>query len=445
MRRSRSDDIAALVKPDRVNQRVYTDPEIFALEMERIFETTWIYAAHESEIPNPGDYVRKRIGRKDVVIVRGDDGEFIGLINRCAHRGSMVVGALRGNAKTFECPYHGWSYTRDGKLLGIPLPSGYAADFDPEDRKWSLRRIPRIDDYRGFIFVSLADAGLDLSTFLEPARDSLDNVVDRSPAGKLIRTGGHFRQLFHGNWKIHVENTFDAIHPAFLHRSSWASVKEWERKRGDDAASESDQMLQMMRANALPLADWDKIPHRALAYGHATSGGFYQAGKIGVARVEPWFETYQRALADKHGDDQAHEILNLNRFNTLIYPNFSLNIRFQEVRLFHPIAAGETILEAFCFKLEGAPEQTFHSAVRFLTSLNSPSSMISQDDLEMFTRMNRIMGQTESDHENAAVWVDFSRGRESEDRRNDAVTVAGSTSEMVFRNMWKAWRDYMAA
>ena len=128
---------------------------------------------------------KQEIGRKDVVIVRGDDGEFIGLINRCAHRGSMVVGALRGNAKTFECPYHGWSYTRDGKLLGIPLPSGYAADFDPEDRKWSLRRIARIDDYRGFIFVSLADAGLDLSTFLEPARDSLDNVVDRR-AGTFV-------------------------------------------------------------------------------------------------------------------------------------------------------------------------------------------------------------------------------------------------------------------
>ncbi len=445
MPRPASAGIASLVQPGRVNQRVYTDPDIFALEMERVFETTWIYAGHESEIPNPGDYIRTKIGLKDVVIVRADEGEILGLINRCAHRGSMVVGPMRGNARSFECPYHGWSYTRSGRLLGVPLPQGYARDFNADDPRWSLQSIPRVEDYRGFIFASLCNSGPDLSEFLEPVRDSLDNVVDRSPAGKLVRTGGHFQQLFHGNWKIHVENTFDAIHPTFLHRSSWASVSEPERQGGEREGSNADQMLQMIQANALPLTDWDQIPHRALRFGHATSGGFYRDSKIAVERQDPWFEDYRRALAAKHGDESAHEILSMDRFNTLIYPNFSLNIRFQEVRRFHPIAADQTILEAFCFRLEGAPEQTFHSAVRFLTSLNSPSSMISQDDLEMFTRMHRVMTQHDSDDEDAAVWVDFSRGRESEDRRNDAVAVAGSTSEMVFRNMWKAWRDYMAA
>ena len=353
MPRHASDDIASLVKSDRVNQRVYTDPDIFMLEMERIFETTWIYAAHESEIPNPGDYLRTKIGRKDVVIVRVDNDQIAGLINRCAHRGSMVVGTTRGNAKTFECPYHGWSYDRAGKLLGVPLPRGYSDDFDSEDPKWNLQQIPRVDSYRGFIFASLSDNGLDLLDFLEPVRDSLDNVVDRSPAGKLVRTGGHFQQLFHGNWKTHVENTFDAIHPSFLHRSSWESVRQWEREGVSGEGSDADQMLQMIRANALPLSDWENIPHRALAYGHATSGGFYSDSKIAVERSEPWFEDYRRALAVKHGAEQAQEILALDRFNTLIYPNFSLNIRFQEVRRFHPITADPDHSRSVLFPARG--------------------------------------------------------------------------------------------
>ncbi|HVA24347.1 MAG TPA: Rieske 2Fe-2S domain-containing protein, partial [Chloroflexota bacterium] len=94
----------------RVRTDVYTDPAIFELEMRRIFETTWVYVAHESEIPNPGDYVSTSIGLQPVIASRGDDGQVHVLLNRCRHRGSAVCRLERGHAEQFKCPYHGWVY-----------------------------------------------------------------------------------------------------------------------------------------------------------------------------------------------------------------------------------------------------------------------------------------------------------------------------------------------
>ena len=86
----------SLVQPGRVHRRLYTDPAIFELEMERIFGTAWIYVGHESQVKNPGDYVRTFIGRKPVVLVRDAEGEIRVIHNQCAHRGSLVVANDKG-------------------------------------------------------------------------------------------------------------------------------------------------------------------------------------------------------------------------------------------------------------------------------------------------------------------------------------------------------------
>ena len=109
----------------RVPNWVYTDPDIFAREQARIFDgPSWLYVCLDAEIPNPGDFTRSRLGLREVVAVRGQDGQVRVLLNSCAHRSMQVCSANRGSAKEFTCPYHQWTYDLEGKLLGVPFRRG---------------------------------------------------------------------------------------------------------------------------------------------------------------------------------------------------------------------------------------------------------------------------------------------------------------------------------
>src|SRR5882672_1532559 len=118
--------IESLVRGDAVHRAAYIDPAMFALEEERIFRRAWLYAAHESEVPNAGDYVLTRLGPEEVILVRREDGGLSALYNRCAHRGARIVSQPSGNARQLRCPYHSWTYRLDGSLVGVPLTEGYS-------------------------------------------------------------------------------------------------------------------------------------------------------------------------------------------------------------------------------------------------------------------------------------------------------------------------------
>ena len=142
-----------LIKHDRVHGSLYTDPDIFAEELRKIWYRTWVFVGHESEVSQPGDYVRKRLGLQDVIMTRDRDGQLHLLLNRCAHRGNQVCDDAKGNSSTFRCPYHGWTYRNTGELVGFPFFKGYG------QRELDLRlgRVPRMDSHHGFVFGSFAD------------------------------------------------------------------------------------------------------------------------------------------------------------------------------------------------------------------------------------------------------------------------------------------------
>ncbi|NIV74917.1 MAG: Rieske 2Fe-2S domain-containing protein, partial [Gammaproteobacteria bacterium] len=94
----------------RVDRRIFTDPDLFELELRFIFEGTWIYLAHESQIPNPNDFMTGHMGRQPIILNRNASGELGGFINACAHRGSTLVQKKRGNLPFFACPFHGWCF-----------------------------------------------------------------------------------------------------------------------------------------------------------------------------------------------------------------------------------------------------------------------------------------------------------------------------------------------
>ena len=134
-------DYKTLVQDDRIHVSLYTDPRIFADEMDRIFARGWVFVGHDSEVPSPGDFVTREIATQPVIMVRKKDGGVSVFLNRCMHRGTMLCPAAGGHTRTFACPYHGWTYDLDGTLLGVPYPGGYAS-FDKSAH--GLRAVPRV-------------------------------------------------------------------------------------------------------------------------------------------------------------------------------------------------------------------------------------------------------------------------------------------------------------
>src|SRR6266536_1952540 len=167
----------------QVHTDVYVDREVFEAEIRNIFERIWVYIAHESEIPDIGDYKTSSIGRQPIIVTRHEDGEVYVLLNRCRHRGAVVCREALGHSNYFRCPYHNWSYANDGTLVGMAQSSGYPDDFDKSG--WGLARAPRVASYRGLVFASLSPTGPSLDEHLAPVRPYIDWWFNRSPVGTV--------------------------------------------------------------------------------------------------------------------------------------------------------------------------------------------------------------------------------------------------------------------
>ena len=202
----------------RVPYGVFTDSEIFAEEQERIFRgPVWTNVALEAEIPNRGDYKSSYVGDTSVVAVRSDDGTVQAFVNRCAHRGTLLVRDQIGTTKDFTCIYHHWCYDLTGNLIGVPFlrglkgKGGMPADFKMAEH--GLRTL-RVACYRGAVFVTFDDETEDLETYLGPdGTEYLDRMFH-----KPIKIIGYMRQRMPTNWKLYIENTRDANHAGLLHQ-----------------------------------------------------------------------------------------------------------------------------------------------------------------------------------------------------------------------------------
>ena len=128
-------DIEGMVDAQRgrINPRIYSDAELYELELERIFGRTWLFLCHVSQIPKSGDFFNTYMGEDPIIVVRQKDGSIKALLNQCRHRSMRVSHADSGNTKAFTCPYHGWSYGVNGALVDVPLePKAYPQGLNKE-------------------------------------------------------------------------------------------------------------------------------------------------------------------------------------------------------------------------------------------------------------------------------------------------------------------------
>jgi len=430
-------DMSQFIAPGRVHRRIYTDPAIFELEMERIFGAAWIYVGHESQVREPGDYACTRIGRKPVVLVRDAEGEIRVIHNQCAHRGALVVASDKGRTDEFQCCYHGWTYHLDGRLKAVPLNHGYPKEFDPRNPNTAMLKVPRVKSYRGFVFASLAADGPSLEDFLGYMTTSLDDMVDRAPMAEIEPAGGVFKHAYDANWKLYLENLCDAAHPLFTHRSSIDAAQQ----QSDDVYSDGsgEIAIRQMRQNAAPYSFWEsQVGIWTYPNGHSFLGDYHDDAKLVAAMKDPAFRDYIAALETHQGRERARKILEVRRWNSNVYPNLSFMSQFQQLRVVHPIAVNRTEVHTYSFRLKGAPEQMFRNTVSFANIVNGTGSLVLTDDLEIYNRIG--MGLSSE----GAEWIEVGRGFQTDaPDEHSGRRGKNSTSEVYIRNMLDAWLGYM--
>jgi phenylpropionate dioxygenase-like ring-hydroxylating dioxygenase large terminal subunit len=424
-----ADEVAKLVEPGRVHRRVYADPDVFEMEMERIFGRAWLFVGHTSQVPNTGDYITTELGRQPVIMARHSDGQVHVLLNRCTHRGAKVVNERQGHATRLVCCYHGWTYDTDGRLINVPVPEGCAKDFNRD--AFGLARAPRVGEYRGFVFASLAAKGPSFEDHIGPMKGNIDDLVDRAPDGTLALDVGMHRYIYNGNWKLQVENVLDSYHVPFGHASTVnKDGVQFARREGDQKGAMVIETEKKQTASS-----WRDRKSYIVGNGHGwTSNTTLDDGK----RSSQAFDEYKRALAEKIGEERAQQILVPRLHNSLIYPNMSIMGLNIHVRVIKPLAVDRTEVTIYPIRLVGAPAAMNFGNIRLLNVTHSAASFVQTDDLESFVRAQKGLQSHRTD------WVDISRGLGAEEPDRELNATRGlATHEMVVRAQYKAWVGYM--
>ena len=426
--------IEGLVDSDRVHKSCYTSDEIFDQEIEHIFNKSWIYAGHESQIKNKGDFTTFQIGRQPMILVRGDDGAFHVLFNRCPHRGAMLTNWHMGNAgHHFICSYHAWQFNFDGSVHAIPSPKGYdETRFEKSDPDSCMKAAPRVASYRGFIFASLAEEGPDLETWLSGAKAAFDDMCDRSPEGEVEVVQTCFRVVQNSNWKIFLENQLDALHPSITHGDAGKAAADVEEEIKAETGEDAPLHYHYLSAFTTPIYKWDGLETAGHPFGHCMLQGY-----MGLRPTDPDTLEYEAVMEKAYGKERTEEILTTNIHHVLVYPCLSVQSPLQQLRAVRPLGPNKTLTEIWHFRLKGAPEPIYRRSLQYYNLVNSPSTMINADDLYNFWRCQQGLESEGGD------WVSFHRN-EGQDHHKDGVTTSVTgLSELPMRHMFTAWADYM--
>jgi benzoate/toluate 1,2-dioxygenase alpha subunit len=425
--------IANLVRDGQVHRDVYTDPDLFTLEMERLFANSWVYVGHASQVPNTADFITTTIGTQPVVMVRHADGSVRVLHNRCPHKGTRVANEPCGNAgRFFRCPYHAWSFRTDGSLAAIPLPGGYEkTDFKESPAALGMTKVRHVHDYRDFIFAKLSDAGLGFEAYFGDSLSSLDNMIDRSPVGKLEVAGGLLRYLHRCNWKMLVENLTDTTHPMVAHECSAGTAVEIGRRQPEGAPRHP--AVEIYAPFVAPYQFYEGMGIRVWPNGHGHTGVSHSIHSD-YSAIPGYFEQMVAA----YGEARAKSILDTNRHNTVYFPNMTMKGPIQALRIFKPIAVDKTLVESYTFRLVGAPDKLLERSILYSRLINAPTSVVGHDDLEMYERAQDAL------QSNGNQWINMQRLYDPAEAQQPTATANGTT-EWQMRNQFRAWTQAMTA
>lgn len=429
--RGNREAVASLVNEREVHRDLYIDQELFELETEHLFANAWIYVGHDSQVPATGDYFGTEIGRQPVLMVRHGDGSVKVLHNRCPHKGTRITTETTGNTgKFFRCPYHAWTFRTDGSLLAIPLKKGYEnTGFEESCAAKGLTPVRHLRNHRGFVFAKLRDVGPDFEEFFGDSLSSLDNMIDRSPAGRLEVAGGVLRYMHRCNWKMLVENQTDTCHPMVAHESSaGTAIKVWEKA---PPGAKKPAAVEIYAPFMAPYEFFEGMGIRVWANGHGHTGVNHSIHS-NYSAIPGYFEK----MVTSYGETRAKVILDENRHNTVYFPNLMVKGPIQLLRLFKPLAADLTLVESWTFRLVDAPDELLERTLMYNRLINAPTSVVGHDDHEMYERAQEGL------RSDANPWVNVQRLYDPAER-DQTTAVTNGTTEWQMRNQFRAWAKFM--
>ncbi|WP_077328483.1 aromatic ring-hydroxylating oxygenase subunit alpha [Virgibacillus siamensis] len=393
-----------------VHRSVFTDREILARERAEIFNKCWLFIGHESEVPEKGDYKRKKVGGRNLLLVHSQDDEIRVLYNTCPHRGALVCRENEGNSRVFRCFYHAWSFKNDGSLTGMPGKDAFPDDFNDDGTK-NMKAVNRFESYRGFMFVNFDDDAISLYDYLADAKEYLDLVADQSETGMEV-LGGIQEYSVRANWKLLAENSADLYHGLPTHKTYF------------DIKQQQDPNLKKVGLHGVG---------KSLGNGHAVVEYKAPWGRP-VAQWTPiWDEDLKRdmekmkeRLTERFGEERADRIANWNR-NIIIFPNLVINdIMAVTARTFYPTSPG--YLEATGYALAPKDEDMVHRLARnnnFLEFLG-PGGFATPDDNEALELCQEAYNNNQE-----VEWNDVSRGM----LRGEENALG--TDELQMRSFWR--------
>jgi benzoate/toluate 1,2-dioxygenase alpha subunit len=370
----------------RCRRDIFTDPDLFELEMKHIFEGGWVYLAHESQIPEPNDYFTTWIGRQPIIVTRDKAGELNAFINACAHRGAMLCRRKHGNKASFTCQFHGWTFNNGGKLLKVKdgKSGDYPASFNSEGSH-DLTRVARFEAYRGFLFGSLDPNSPSLSDHLGSTKVVIDQMVDQAPDGlEVLR--GNSTYVYDGNWKLQMENGADGYHVSSVH---------WNY-----SATMGRRNYELEGTRTVDANGWSKSVGGVYGF---ENGHILLWTNVLNPEVRPSY-AHRGELVQRVGEARADIMLGQTR-NLGLYPNVYLMDQFStQIRVVRPISVNQTEVTIYCFAPKNEPAAERALRIRQYEDFFNVSGMGTPDDLEEFRACQTA-------YEGAGeLWNDLSRG-----------------------------------
>jgi 3-phenylpropionate/trans-cinnamate dioxygenase subunit alpha len=364
-------DVRSLVDASQgfITASVYCDEDIYQLELERIFARCWLFLGHESTIPKAGDYVTAYMGEDPVIVVRQKDGSVGAFLNQCRHRGMKICRADAGNARTFTCTYHGWTYDIAGNLVSVPHEQrGYHGQLDRS--RFGARRVPRLHSYRGLIFGCWDEAAMPFSEYLGDMAWYLDSLADRCERTSFVP--GVTRWVVECNWKYPSEQfASDMYHVEGTHVSSLIAQMPEDAPPG---ASGFDPTLDGLQFSS---------PH-----GHGAGFFLERAADLSAAGAVAEYVTETMPTAiDRLGELRATSV----RGHNTVFPNFSYLIGTNIIRVWHPRGPGAMEVWSWTMVDDAAPGEVRAAWREGAIRTFSPAGIFEQDDGENWKDMQKVL------------------------------------------------------